>query len=143
MQSFERPPHVRGSESLPVGLSGQPCRRFRKRFGEIATRQILHASRGRVREEKWDVSDAGLPCSYSAYVCVNIDDDEWYCTLYGEARDSFPSLPQGLSIRNDSNETSAGVIWSSSSAQATDWCQSCRAWVLLRRHDAVLGRLGS
>lgn len=52
-----------------------------------------------------------------------------------------PLSPQGLSIRNDSNETSAGVIWSSSSAQATDWCQSCRAWVLLRRHDAVLGRL--
>jgi hypothetical protein len=77
----------------------------------------------------------------AVHICVSIlTMIEWYCALYGEARDSFPSLPQGLSIRNDSNETSAGVIWSSSSAQATDWCQSCRAWVLLRRHDAVLGR---
>jgi hypothetical protein len=45
-------------------------------------------------------------------------------------------LAQGLSIRN---ETSASVIRSSIGAQATGWWQSRRAWVLLRRHDAVLG----
>jgi hypothetical protein len=50
--------------------------------------------------------DSGLPCSCSAYMCVNIDDVEWYRMLYGDARDSFPS-PQDVSIRN---ETSRAVL---------------------------------
>lgn len=75
------PQHVRISESLPIGLSGQPCRRFRKRSSEIATRQVLHASQGLVREES-GMCDSGLPCSCSAYMCVDDIDDEWYCMLY-------------------------------------------------------------
>jgi hypothetical protein len=85
---------------------------------EIATRRVLHASQDRVREES-GMCDAGEPCSCSAYMRVNIDDDEWYCMLYGERRVTpSPLSPQGLSIRN---ETSGGVIRSAISAQTTEW----------------------